>query len=227
MYDVADDVPFHYARYPAACGTEWMLVHGPSLPRVLILGPLLNEMNQTRALLVDLARRLAARGIASALPDLPGTGESLVPLCEVRWTDWQQSAAAAADTLSAEHGSLPHIVSLRGGNLLDIACSAASRWRFAAVTGAALLRPLERVQRLAGDGQRAGDLVELGGFAMNAELVAALRAAEPADVAEPVRSLAYERPGLPLWRRAEPGADPELAEQLSSDIASWVTSCER
>lgn len=223
---MAGDASFRYAPYPAACGTEWMMIHGSSPPRVLILGPLLNEMNQTRALLVDLARRLAERGLASALPDLPGTGESLTPLREVRWTDWQQSAAAAADALGAGYGSLPHIVSIRGGSLLDAACTSASRWRFAAVTGAALLRPLERVQRLAGDGQRTGDLVELGGFAMNAELVAALRAAEPADVAEPLRSLAYDRPSLPLWRRAEPGADPELAEQLSSDIACWVASCE-
>lgn len=224
---MAGDACFRYARYPAACGTEWMLVHGRSPPRVLILGPLLNEMNQMRALLVDLARRLAARGVASALPDLPGTGESLVPLRDVRWTDWQQSAAAAADALSAEQGSLPHIISLRGGSLLDNACPAASYWRFAAVSGAALLRPLERVQRLAGDGQRASDFVELGGFAMNTELVAGLRSAKPADIAEPLRSLAYDRPGLPLWRRAEPGADPELAEQLASDIVSWVALCER
>ena len=223
---MAGDASFRYARYPAACGTEWMLVHGSSRPRVLILGPLLNEMNQTRALLVDLARRLAARGVASALPDLPGTGESLTPLRELGWDDWRRSAAAAADALSAEQGSPPHIVSLRGGSLLDDACVAASRWRFAAVSGAALLRPLERVQRLAGDGQRTGDLVELGGFAMGPELVAALRAAEPAQVEGQLRSLAHDRPGLPLWRRAEPGADPELAEQLSSDIACWVAACE-
>ncbi|MCI1143823.1 hypothetical protein MOP88_18565 [Sphingomonas sp. WKB10] len=30
----------------------------------------------------------------------------------------------------------------------------------------------------------------------------------------------------PLWRRAEPGDNPALAELLADDIAAWIAACE-
>src|SRR4051794_25648952 len=101
---------FRYERYEAPRGAEWMLVHGRGAPRVLILSPLLGELNATRALLVDLARRLAAGGIGSAIPDLPGCGESVHAIETVTWEDWRDAAAAAARAVD-----MPHIVALRGG----------------------------------------------------------------------------------------------------------------
>ncbi len=232
---MADVGGLDYRRYPVGADGEWMLVHGAGAgPRVLILAPLLNEMNLLRALIVDTARRLAGRGFACAIPDLPGCGESAVPLRAVGWDGWRGAAAAAAEAWRAEGGSPPHVVSLRGGCLLDDACRAASRWRFAPVEGSALVRPLERAHRVANreggataDATGDGDgVVSLAGFSFGPALLDALRAAKPAAVAGPLRVGEIEMAGLPLWRRAEPGTDPALSERLAADIAGWVASCE-
>ena len=41
------------------------------------------------------------------------------------------------------------------------------------------------------------------------------------DAAEADAKLA----GTPLWRRAEPGDDPELAAAMVADIAWWMSQC--
>lgn len=228
---MADAPAFRYARYPAGGGDEWMLLHGhPDSVRVLILAPILNETNQTRALIVDIARRLAQAGIGSAIPDLPGTGESERSLATVSWPDWRHAVGAAAETVFGNAGP-PMVAALRGGALLDDACAAHASWRFAEAPGASLLRPLERAQRLS-DKLAAGNLepngpVPLAGFSLNDPFVDALRAAAPATIARPLRTVAFEGTGVPLWRQAEPGTDPALAQQLADDLAAWISSCGR
>jgi hypothetical protein len=222
---VPDAPAFEYQQFRTRSGPEWMTLRGPlDGPRVLILQPLLNEANQCRAMVVDLARRLAFVGIRTGIPDLPGTGESLRPLAEVRWPDWQAAAAAAAEALRLD-GVPPAVASLRGGSLLDDACAARARWRFAETTGASLLRPLERAQRLTGgaSGMTMNDTETLAGFRFDRELLGALRAAVPAPVAGPHRSLPFEGKGTPVWRKAEPSNDPALAEALANDIAGWLS----
>ncbi len=62
-------------------GREAMLRFGPTNGPVMIVAPpLFEEANRTRAFVVTILRALAERGIASALPDLPGTGESLLDI---------------------------------------------------------------------------------------------------------------------------------------------------
>jgi hypothetical protein len=227
---VADANALRFRQYPADTGAEWMLIHGPSTgTRVLILGPVLNEMNLMRAVTVDMARRLAQRGHACAIPDLPGCGESMTPLRTVEWRDWRAAAAAAAEAWRGEDGSPPHIVSLRGGCLLDDDCAAASRWRFAPAEGSALVRPLQRAHRIANrEGVAPEDEdggVPLAGFTFAPAFLDALRAAQPATVSGPLRNLEAEKSGVPRWRRAEPGADAALSERLSADIADWISSC--
>src|SRR3954469_12418228 len=66
-------------HYDWAGGREAMLRFGPDTgPVVIAAMPLFEEANRTRAFIVTILRALAAQGIASALPDLPGTGESLI-----------------------------------------------------------------------------------------------------------------------------------------------------
>jgi hypothetical protein len=219
-----------YETYEGPRGREWMLVHGPAVgPRVLILQPLFAEANGMRATIVALARALAATGIGSAIPDLPGTGESETALEVTAWEDWRDAAAAAARALGR-----PHLVALRGGALLDDAAAAASWWRFAPVPGATLLRQLERAQKIA-DSEAEGTerpanpnnaAIELAGFRLAPPLCAALRAAEAVAPPGPMRSLPFEGPGIAPWRRAEPTADPELAARLADDIAAWIRICE-
>jgi hypothetical protein len=215
-----------YDSYDGPLGAEAMLVHGPADgPQVLILAPLFGEANGTRATIVALARRLAEAGIGSAIPDLPGTGESPLPLAKVGWVDWREATAAAGRQLGR-----PHVVAMRGGALLDDAVDATSRWRFAPVPGATLLRQLERAQLVTdreNEGARPanGDVVELAGYRVSPALCAAMRAADPGTPEGPLRALPFEGPGLAPWRRAEPTADPELAARLADDIAEWIRTC--
>jgi hypothetical protein len=215
-----------YESYEAPLGREWMLLHGPADgPRVLILAPLFGEANGTRATIVALARRLAEAGIGSAIPDLPGTGESARPLADIGWQDWRDAAAAAG-----RHIGRPHVVALRGGALLDDAVDAASWWRFAPVPGATLLRQLERAQLVSDreGGAASGansDVIELAGYRVSPLLCVALRVAEPATPAGPLRALPFEGPGLAPWRKAEPTADPALAARLADDVAEWIRTC--
>jgi hypothetical protein len=66
---------------------------GPT--RLLIVPALFDEGNRMRRLTVEVMRRLAASGIASVLPDLPGLQESTFPLERANlglwrglWPDW-------------------------------------------------------------------------------------------------------------------------------------------
>lgn len=180
---------------------------------------------------VEFARQLAVREFGCAIPDLPGCGESLTPLRMVGWDDWR-AAAAAAEAWRAADGSPPHVVSLRGGCLLDEPADAASRWRYASVDGSALLRPLERAHRIANresdastnGAEQEDGAVPLAGYSFAPALLDGLRAAKSA-VPDRCRTVTPEGPGLPLWRRAEPGADPALSERLAADIAEWISSC--
>ena len=135
-----------------------------------------------------------------------------------------------AATAAGRHLGRPHVIALRGGALLDDAVAAASWWRFAPAPGATLLRQLERAQlvsdREAGAPSGAsGEVIELAGYRVSPPLCAALRAADPVTPAGPLRSLPFEGPGLAPWRRAEPTADPALAERLADDIAEWIRTC--
>ena len=186
-------------------------------PALLLLPPLFEELNRTRALLATAMRALAAEGFSCWLPDLPGTGESERALEEVGWEDWRQATAAAFETAGAVA-----TIALRGGALLDHPSPA--RWRFAPAPGASLARDLARAGLMTEGG---------GGYAPSEALLAALGAAEPVSGAA-VRTvrLATDRAeaelkleGPPLWRRAEPQNNYELAGAMASDIGQWVRAC--
>ncbi len=200
---------------------EWRLVsEADEGPHVLLIQPLFAELNRTRRLLRDVMRALSRRGIGSTLPDLPGLGESSRPLSEVTLADWTGALAA----LSARR---PHVASFRGGALLDPLVDARSRWRLAPVPGAALLRDLRRAQTIGGG-------PALGGYHLVPDLLASLEAAVPAP-APLLRTVQLDSSpdvgnatiaGPALWRRAEPGEAPELAEAIAADIARWIARCD-
>lgn len=235
MAEAAGDAAARYESYEGPLGRESMLVHGPEDgPRALILPLLFAEGNGTRATIVALARVLAAAGIGSAIPDLPGTGESETALAGVDWADWRSAAAAAGRAIGR-----PHVVALRGAALIDDAVAAASWWRYAPAPGATLLRQLERAQKIADSEAAPGTVtpgggiggggeaaIELAGYRVSPLLCEGLRAAEPATPPGRLRSQAFEGPGMAPWRRAEPTADPELAARLGADIADWIHRCE-
>ena len=192
---------------------------------VLILPPLFEELNRTRAFLASVMRRLAESGFGCWLPELPGTGESELELGSVHWTDWRHAVQGAANHASRQGGRTVCTVAVRGGCLLDDAVTAAASWRLAPVTGASLSRDLTRAGLVSGS--------PYGGYAPDPELVASLESAAPrvvpalrtvrlaSDAAE--AEAKFEGPAL--WRRSEPGNAPELAGLIASDIYEWFHQC--
>ncbi len=190
--------------------------------QVVLFEPLFEEKNRMRRLIAQMATRLDAREIGVAVPDLPGTGESLTDIGDVAFADWVDAAASATEQLT------PHMIaSIRGGALIDGAASTIPRWRFSPETGARLIRDLRRTHVAGGDAQ------SLGGHHLSADFIAWFEAAIPpttptlrtvrlmSDQAE--ADLKIDAP--PLWRRAEPGEDSALALALADDLAAWTTTC--
>jgi hypothetical protein len=202
-------------------GEELMFRHGANFPvQIIIIQPLFEEANRCRRLLASVMRGLATNGIGSALPDLPGTGESQIDLHGVSFSDWQAALSVVAEIVKPVV-----IASLRGGALLDGGLAAKGHWRFAPETGARIVRDLRRTQ-LNGSALYAG-------HAISDTLLQALEVAPTLPTA-PLRTIRLESDageadtritGTPLWRRAEPGDDPALAATLVADLTNWVKQC--
>jgi hypothetical protein len=239
-------------RYDWSGGREAMLRFGPdSGPVVVAALPLFEEANRTRSFAVTVLRALAAKGVAGALPDLPGQGESLVPLHKTSVLAMQDAFAFACDKFDRERRPC-YALAIRSGALLDATALVKGRWHFAPLTGPQLVRELVRIKQAElGSRTAEGDAwtldaaqqgtgpVEIAGTAIPIELLRELQLRMPYSSVEgraaalrTVRLASDMRPAdlridaAPLWRRAEPGNDPALAEQLADDIAAWVRACE-
>lgn len=202
------------AAYDWPGGQEAMLRFGPADGPVIVAAlPLLEEANRTRAFTVTLLRALAERGIASLLPDLPGQGESLIPTSSMSLADLRAAFAAVPGDFT---------LAIRSGALLDSG-ERKGRWHLAPQSGAELLRELKRLQTAGGSG-------DFGGNMLSSAFLEELETAGPAP-ARIVRLETDPKPAdrklaaAPLWRRAEPDNDPELARMLADDIAAWIRTC--
>jgi hypothetical protein len=196
-------------------GSEAMLRFGPADGPVVVAAlPLFEEANRIRTFTVTMLRALAERGIAGVLPDLPGQGESLVPTEAATLANMRQAFAAIPGD---------YTIAIRSGALLD-AGDRSARWHLAPQQGAELLRELNRLRQ-------AGTAGDFGGNRLSPTLLAELENAASAEARvvrheSDARTADLKVPGAPLWRRAEPDNDPELAELLADDIAAWVRTCE-
>jgi len=208
------------SHYDWPGGREAMLRLGPDTgPTVIAALPLFEEANRTRAALIDVLRRLAAMGIGGALPDLPGTGESLVETRDATLVEWRAAFAAAAATLPGP----VHVMAWRGGALVDAEAEVASRWQLAPMTGEAVVRELRRV-KVAGDSEGyAGNLIS--DTMLEQLATAALAPARMVRLATDPRPAETHLTGTPLWRASEPGTDPALQAAIADDIAGWITRC--
>lgn len=229
--------------YAWAGGREAMLRFGPtSGPVVIAALPLFEEANRTRAFVVTILRRLAARGIAGALPELPGMGESEIETEYASLSHWYDAFKQAAFALRSTYETA-HVIAFRGGALVDRDAVVDTRWHFAPQTGAAVIRELGRIALAAANEARRpfdpatltspGEPIEIAGNRLSRELLAEIERAEPAATA-PLRIVRLKTDplvadlhvdGPPLWRRSEPGNDVTLAALLADDIAGWIASC--
>lgn len=218
---------------------ELCLRFGPEgAPKLLILPPLFDEANRVRHLMVECARALAELGASSLLPDLPGCNESVVPLDHSSISLWQAALITCAEQL----GPVTHVVSMRGGALLDEALGDLPRWRLAPVKGGQLLRTMLRTRiasdREAGIASSSEALMEtarsqgtdLAGNSLSPCMIRELDSAAPSD-GSAIRLVRFaDDPlecdgridGAPLWLRAEPAHDPAMAAAMAQDIAGWM-----
>lgn len=229
-----------------------MLRFGPEGGPVVVAAlPLLEEANRTRAFAVAILRALAERGIAGALPELPGTGESLVPLGTLSLLRISEGYEGAVDHL-LYLGHRPYGFAIRSGALVDHCGLLSGRYHFAPQPGPDLLREWKRVRQASEPAKPLSDLwyfdpdlppeapdppVEIAGNMVSTDLLTGLSVYEPWTAADggPVRTVRLYSdprpadrhvPGDPLWRSVEPGSDPALAALLADDIAAWVRACE-
>lgn len=208
--------------YDWSGGREAMLRFGPgSGPVVIAALPLFEEANRMRAFAVSILRTLAdTHGIAGVLPELPGTGESLIPSERIAISDLRAGFAAAARTA----GGRAYSMGIRSGALLDGSVVIRSRWHFAPQAGDALLRALHRLRGTDG-------APGYGGHRLPDTFLDEL----PDCHVEPARTIRLDDdtrpadrlvPGRALWRVAAPDNDAALAATLADDIAAWVRACE-
>lgn len=216
-----------------------MLRFGPAEGPVVVAAlPLFEEANRTRAFVVTILRALAERGIAGALPDLPGQGESPLPTHAASLDKLRSAFAAALASLDRPAFSL----AIRSGALLDAAATPVGRYHLSPMTGADLRRELIRARqasaREAGEAfdpatiDTATEPVELAGNLIAPKLLADLAVAKPSEAALRTVRLETEAkpadaklPGSPLWRRAEPDNDRTFAQSVADDIAAWIATC--
>ena len=208
--------------YPTGGGEELILRFGASYAtQVVLIESLFEERNFLRRIAVQVGRALQSYDIGCSIPDIPGTGESLIDMADVTFPGWQHAVADAARFVEKKNGTLPFIAALRGGALIDHTASAKAWWRFAPATGAELLRPMRQARRIRG----AADQQDHAGYGLNEAMVAALEAATPQSPTGPLRQTPVKPDGIAPWRLAEPGDDEVLANALADDLAQWVATC--
>ncbi|MDB5582763.1 MAG: hypothetical protein JWR80_7939 [Bradyrhizobium sp.] len=220
-----------------------MLRFGPANGPVVIAAlPLFEEANRTRAFVVTILRQLALRGFAGALPDLPGMGESLIETEQATVPHWIEAFKFAAEALRPTYDTV-HVISFRGGALVDRDAVADTRWHFSPLTGTIVTRDLGRVALAAAKEAGTpfdpatltspGATIEIAGTRLTRKLLGEIERAEPASSA-PIRTVRLQTdplnadrhvPGTPLWRRSDPDNDSSLAALLADDIAGWIASC--
>lgn len=218
---------FRYDGYPASGGVELIVHAGPvdAERRILFVPPLFEELNRLRRTMMLTMRRLAARGIAGFLIDLPGQNESPLDLGAVTIEGWRESVTLAARNINATH-----VASIRAGANIDDTPGLPA-WRLAPLSGAKQMNLLLRAQ-VAADKQNGlsrtredyramarGEAVILGGKTFSPAFFSQLSEAEPLAREDIVTGEGDFGP--PLWLRTEPGESADMAEKMATALDQW------
>ncbi len=220
--------------YSWSGGSEHILRFGCDEPiQIILIQPFFEEANRLRHILTSVMRSLAERGIGTALPDLPGTGESETNIAVVSLDQWSEALKSAADHIRRDCDMVLS-ASFRSGALIDNATECSRNWRLSPEPGSRLVRDLMRTKLASAthDGTKS-DHMMVAGHAVQKSLLDALANVSPATIPG-VRTVRLETEaaqadarlaGSPVWRRSEPGDDPLLRAAILSDIESWVKTC--
>ena len=196
---------------------------------VLILQPLFEEANRMRRTLALMARALDRHGGGVVMADLPGMGEHPLGANQVGISDIGTASNLLCDALTSQ-GCPVVVAGFRAACLFDSLPGASANWRFAPDPGDRLVRTLLRTEM-------PEESTETHTF-INGQLVSRAFLDDMArlPLPNPARlrtlRLATDRAeadhhveASPLWRHAEPGEDPALAELLAGDILNWAVTC--
>jgi exosortase A-associated hydrolase 2 len=162
---------------------------------VLLVPPFAEEMNKCRRMLALVARGLAAAGMWVVLPDLLGTGESEGEFSDGSWSVWKEDLQGVVTALGREGWVGTALLGVRSGAVLGLDAAQASGWFLRRtvlwqpiVEGARFMTQFLRMRVAASlmDDQRetvaemnqrlaAGELLEVAGYALSAQLAQDLR----------------------------------------------------
>lgn len=82
---------------------------------MLIVPPFAEELNKSRRMLTHVALALAARGVASVMPDLYGTGDSDGEFRDADWEVWKQDLLVGASWANSRGWTTNSMLALRLG----------------------------------------------------------------------------------------------------------------
>jgi exosortase A-associated hydrolase 2 len=99
---------------------------------VLIVPPFAEEMNKSRALFTDVAEALAARGVATLLPDLYGTGDSEGEFRDADAALWRTDLERSIAWSAAQGWPVTSMLAVRLGSILGAAAARSAGLRLGA-----------------------------------------------------------------------------------------------
>jgi exosortase A-associated hydrolase 2 len=82
---------------------------------VLIVPPFAEEMNKSRHLFTEVANQLSALGMATAIVDLFGTGDSEGEFVDADWTVWKSDLVTAVDWCRSQGIAVTSLLAVRLG----------------------------------------------------------------------------------------------------------------
>lgn len=115
-------------------GKLFVLLRRPARPAsarcALLIPPFAEEMNKSRPMLAMVADALAARGIASVLPDLYGTGDSAGEFRDADWSVWRDDLERVMDWARRQGCAVDGLLAVRLGCILAAEFSSRLRSAF-------------------------------------------------------------------------------------------------
>jgi exosortase A-associated hydrolase 2 len=197
---------------------------------VLCAPPFAEELNKSRRMIAQQARRLAAAGFGVLIPDLYGTGDSAGDFGDARWEIWREDLARCAEWLRQRGHESLILWGLRLGGLLaaELAAEGAATrlllWQ-PVLSGQRFLHQFLRLRltadRLKGGSETlgrlqealaAGQSLDVAGYELHPELAAAL---------DQVR-LTLPLPGVQVdWFELTRAAEGSLAPASRRIVDEW------
>lgn len=195
---------------------------------LLILPPLLEEMNASRHLQQALASQLAEQGWLTVQFDLLGTGDSEGELAQVNLSDWRQNLQDITQFIANTYRLPLHLLAIRSGALLipteTQSLTSVIGWH-PTWSGKQWRKELNRMMLLNQEKQVQGELIQLSGYQIHPGLFDALAQREVATEQLPLLLSLYSQTALPpsiakQERTARKGTDKKVATIQSSPF--WL-----